>query len=142
MKSVWRAPIPSGVRALAGGSGHAAGRVARGISLRPVVVVCAGAGSLLVPPAADAWTLGRLVLVRIRAWDPARVSSQLLLAHELVHVAQWREDGPVLFLARYLAAYAKGRMRGLSHDTAYRAIPAEIEAFEIQRALTPVTEPC
>lgn len=110
--------------------------------MRPVVVVCEGVGSILVPPAADAWTLGRLVLIRRRAWDPARMSTQLLLAHELVHVAQWREDGPFLFLARYLAAYVKGRIRGLSHDAAYRAIPAETEAFEIQRALTPVTEPC
>jgi len=51
-----------------------------------------------------------------------------LIAHELVHVRQWRELGVVRFLARYLGAYARGRWHGLGHRAAYEAIPLEAEA--------------
>lgn len=68
-------------------------------------------------------TLGRWILLR-RGHDRDRV----LLAHELVHVRQWRELGGARFLVRYLGAYARGRMRGLGHHDAYEAIPEEREA--------------
>ena len=68
-------------------------------------------------------TLGRFVLVR-RGHERDRG----LLAHELVHVRQWREHGPVRFLARYLGAYITNRRRGLGHRAAYESIPFEIEA--------------
>jgi hypothetical protein len=71
--------------------------------------------------------LGRWVLLR-RGHEHDRD----LIAHELVHVRQWRELGPVRFLLRYLGAYAGGRRRGLGHQAAYEAIPLEAEA----RALT------
>jgi len=51
-----------------------------------------------------------------------------LLRHEAVHVEQWRREGRVGFLAKYLAAYVKGRAAGLPHAAAYRAIPFEREA--------------
>lgn len=68
-------------------------------------------------------TLGRWVLVRC-----GHETDRPLLAHELVHVRQWREDGAVGFLARYLGAYALARVRGHGHWDAYRAIPYEAEA--------------
>jgi hypothetical protein len=54
-----------------------------------------------------------------------------LLAHELVHVRQWRELGAARFLWRYLGAYARGRAAGLGHQRAYEAIPLEVEARDL-----------
>jgi hypothetical protein len=79
----------------------------------------------LLPPGTSAMTFGRHVLVR-----RDRLGDAALLHHELVHVRQWREQGVAGFLARYLAAYLRGRLRGLGHWDAYRAIPAEREARE------------
>ncbi|MEO6629202.1 MAG: hypothetical protein ABIP03_11620 [Aquihabitans sp.] len=76
-----------------------------------------------VPPGAGAWTLGSLVIVRRRL-----AHSSLLLAHELEHVRQWRQQGFVGFLWRYLTSYVGWRARGYPHGAAYRRIPAEIEA--------------
>ena len=78
--------------------------------------------SWLVPGAA-AMTIGSLVLVR-----RGREADRRLLAHELVHVRQWRELGIVGFLRPYLGAYLAGRRRGLGHQAAYQAIPLEAEA--------------
>ncbi|HLF99960.1 MAG TPA: DUF4157 domain-containing protein [Acidimicrobiia bacterium] len=77
-------------------------------------------------PGVSAMTLGRFIFIRRTALDdPA------LLHHELVHVRQWREQGIVAFLGTYLAAYFRGRLSGLGHWDAYRAIPQEIEAREL-----------
>lgn len=76
-----------------------------------------------VPPGAGGWTLGSLVIVRER-----HAGSQHLLAHELEHVRQYREQGFVGFLARYLADYLTLRLQGWSHPAAYRRIPAEVSA--------------
>ena len=88
-----------------------------------------------VPRGAAAITLGRVVSVRRRAADDAR-----LLAHELVHVRQWRELGVVGFLVRYLGAYLRWRVRGYGHWAAYRRIPLEVEA-EWESALVRVPPP-
>jgi len=80
----------------------------------------------LVPflqPGTSGMTLGRLVLLRRDRADDTE-----LIAHELVHVHQWRELGAVRFLARYLAAYLRGLVRLHRHRLAYLAIPAEEEA--------------
>ena len=61
-----------------------------------------------VPPGAAAITLGSVVIVRKRSAGNAR-----LLRHEAVHVQQWRRFGVPGFLARYLAAYLRGRRRPL-----------------------------
>ena len=76
-----------------------------------------------VPPGADAITLGRLVVVRRRA-----AGSRHLTRHELAPVRQWQALGVVGFLARYLGAYARGRLAGYGHLGAYRRIPLEVEA--------------
>ncbi|MHB8671928.1 MAG: hypothetical protein ACYDAD_15430 [Acidimicrobiales bacterium] len=77
-----------------------------------------------VPPGADAITIGSLVCVR-----RAAASDPVLLAHEAVHVRQWRELGPVRFLVSYLGAYLRWRARGCGHAEAYRRIPLEVEAY-------------
>jgi Domain of unknown function (DUF4157) len=79
----------------------------------------------VLTPGVAAMTLGRWVLVR-----RGRDEDVGLMAHELVHVQQWREHGAVLFLARYLSSYVRGRLRGEPHWTAYAAIPFESEARE------------
>ena len=76
-----------------------------------------------MPPGAAAWTLGSLVIVRARHAD-----SELLLAHELEHVEQWRREGIVGFLASYVGAYSWWRIHGYGHDGAYRRIPQEVRA--------------
>lgn len=81
-------------------------------------------------PGAAAMTLDRWVLVR-----RDRLEDAVLLAHELVHVRQWRERGRWRFALRYLADYLRGRARGLSHREAYRAVPAEVEARRVASAV-------
>jgi hypothetical protein len=79
-------------------------------------------------PGAAATTFGPLILMRSRA-----VGDRRLLRHELEHVRQWREQGVVGFLRRYLGAYLRGRARGYPHWGSYRRIPHEIEAEWIAR---------
>ncbi|MDQ3945835.1 MAG: DUF4157 domain-containing protein [Actinomycetota bacterium] len=77
-------------------------------------------------PGTAAMTLGRVILLR-----RGHVADPALLAHELVHVRQWRELGAARFLWRYLGSYARGRAAGLGHQRAYEAIPLEVEAREL-----------
>lgn len=81
--------------------------------------------------AVGAMTLGTKVYVRpdLLDTDPAKLGP--LIVHELVHVHQWAQLGVLRFLWRYLAGYLKGRFAGLSHQSAYRAIPFEVEARQI-----------
>lgn len=51
-----------------------------------------------------------------------------LMAHEVMHVEQWRRLGGVRHLVQYVGDYVRGRLRGLSHWEAYRAIRLEQEA--------------
>ncbi len=77
----------------------------------------------LLTPGVTGMTLGRWVLIR-----RGHETDVGLVAHELVHVEQWREHGAPRFLRRYLGAYLRGRRAGLAHLAAYRAIPLEQEA--------------
>ena len=77
----------------------------------------------VLTPGIAGMTLGRWILVR-RGHEHDRD----LIAHELVHVRQWRRLGAARFLVRYLGAYARARSRGLGHQAAYEAIPLEAEA--------------
>jgi hypothetical protein len=74
-------------------------------------------------PGVVAMTLDRWIIVR-----RGNERDIALIAHELVHVEQWRVRGAVRFLWEYLAAYLRGRRAGLGHWPAYRAIPFEAEA--------------
>jgi uncharacterized protein DUF4157 len=77
----------------------------------------------VLTPGVAGMTLGRWILLR-RGHEHDRG----LIAHELVHVRQWRELGATRFLVRYLGAYSRGRWRRLGHRAAYEAIPLEVEA--------------
>src|SRR4051794_38583454 len=79
----------------------------------------------LLTPGVLAMTLGRYVLVR-----RGHETNIELIAHELVHVQQWREQGRYGFLRAYLGDYVRGRRSGLGHWDAYRAIDAERDARE------------
>lgn len=81
-----------------------------------------------MPPGSAAITFGSLVIVRRRAAQSAR-----LLRHELVHVRQYRQLGVARFFVRYLASYCRWRLHGYPHRGAYRRIPAEIEAYWLER---------
>ncbi len=52
-----------------------------------------------------------------------------LLLHELVHVDQWRREGSVGFVSRYVTEYVRNRMIGLDHRTAYCSIGFEVAAY-------------
>ncbi len=80
-----------------------------------------------VPPGNAAITLGRLIIVRRRAVGPR------LVRHELVHVRQYAQQGPVRFVVRYVASYVRWRLRGYPHRAAYRRIPQEVEAYWLER---------
>ncbi len=83
-----------------------------------------------VPRGAAAITLGPVIIIR-----PRCVEDRHLLAHELVHVRQWREQGVLRFAASYLGAYFWWRRRGYGHWAAYRRIPQECEAeWEARRS--------
>jgi hypothetical protein len=77
----------------------------------------------VLTPGIVAMTLDRWILVR-----RGHETDVGLIAHELVHVEQWRRLGVLRFLRAYLGGYARGRRAGLGHSDAYRAIPFEAEA--------------
>ncbi len=79
----------------------------------------------------QAMTLGYNVYVDPRVIvGPARRFG-LLMAHELVHVRQWREQGVFGFGRRYLTGYLHGRQKRLGHRGAYLQIDQELEARAI-----------
>ena len=55
-----------------------------------------------------------------------------LLAHELVHVEQYRQLGAWRFRWAYLREYLSGRLRNLGHEAAYRDISFEHAAREVE----------
>lgn len=70
-------------------------------------------------------TLGRWVgLAEIQSDD----GTSTLIAHELVHVRQWQEQGVLGFSTRYIGAFLRGLVRHRRWRTAYLEIPAETEA--------------
>ncbi len=79
----------------------------------------------VLSPGMDGMTLGRLILV-LR--DDDRSGCRVLLAHELVHVEQYAQLGPVRFLWRYVREYLGHLRRLRNHMQAYRAISFEVEA--------------
>ncbi|MEM9466409.1 MAG: DUF4157 domain-containing protein [Actinomycetota bacterium] len=82
-----------------------------------------------LPNGADGMTVGNLVFLRD---DRSTRGDRALLAHELVHVRQFAEQGALGFLTSYVRDYLGGRRRGLSHREAYLAIDAEREARAIE----------
>ena len=85
-----------------------------------------------MPKGSSGITLGNLIIVRAEAKD-----SRYLLAHERVHVEQWRAYGTVGFLLRYGADYLRWRLRGYPHRAAYLRIGFEVEADWLARRHQP-----
>lgn len=56
-----------------------------------------------------------------------------LIVHELAHVQQWRQLGIWRFSRSYLSDYLRGRLRGMSHTSAYATISLEREAVQKAR---------
>ncbi len=70
-------------------------------------------------------TLGRFVCLA----DPQPTTgTSTLLAHELVHVQQWHDQGAPTFLWTYLASFMRGLRSYRSWRHAYRQIPQEVDA--------------
>ena len=80
-------------------------------------------------------TLRTTIYVRADLLEAAPSLLGPLLVHELVHSQQWARLGVVRFLWKYVAGYVGGRLTGLSHQDAYRAISIEVEAREIAAQL-------
>ena len=57
------------------------------------------------------------------------LENQVMLNHEKIHLRQQLELLVLPFYVLYLVEYAIGRLRGFSHNKAYRQISFEKEAF-------------
>ena len=78
-----------------------------------------------LPGRYDGMTLGyRIYLSKEVEQD----GSSPLLAHELVHVRQWADQGRVGFSRRYLSSFVRGLGRHRRWNKAYLSIEAETEA--------------
>ncbi len=70
-------------------------------------------------------TLGNFIFLKKKI---SREGDSQLLAHELVHVRQWKELGRIGFLGKYLASFLRHLKKQKSWMSAYRAIELEEEA--------------
>ncbi len=68
-------------------------------------------------------TLGDVIIVKRGLGD-----DEALLAHERVHVDQWRRLGLWRFARIYLGSYLRSRLAGYDHATSYHRIPLEVDA--------------
>jgi hypothetical protein len=84
-----------------------------------------------LPNHADGMTVGTWIFVRN---DDDASGNRALLAHELVHVRQFAEQGRARFLARYVREYLRRRWTGCGHRQAYLDITAEVEARDEEAA--------
>lgn len=78
-----------------------------------------------IPGGYAGMTLGTNILLA-RPIDEDGTSA--LLAHELVHVRQWAEQGLVGFSTRYVASFGRNLSRHRRWSPAYRDVDAEREA--------------
>ena len=74
-----------------------------------------------------AMTVAPYVFYGKSSFDPSRVRSLALLAHELKHVEQYRERGHLGFLVKYLTDKARN---GFKYS---ETLPLEQQAYELQR---------
>ncbi len=92
----------------------------------------------LLPSGVGAITLGSRVFVRPDLFDAVAAGDEpKLLAHEMIHVRQWRALGAIGFLAPYLTDYVRLRLIGCDHDTAYRHIRFEWSAYSSADRIVP-----
>ena len=92
-------------------------------------------------PGSDAFTTGRIIFIHTATADDSE-----LLAHELVHVCQWEEQG-IQFLWDYLAEYVENAVALRDPRAARLEISFEEDArlgevdCEFERYLMPQPEP-
>jgi hypothetical protein len=79
---------------------------------------------------ADATTIYPWILIAGQL--TAEPADQILLQHEFVHIRQVRAIGWLTFYASYFWQYLKLRLQKKDHDTAYREISFEAEAYAKQ----------
>jgi hypothetical protein len=58
----------------------------------------------------------------------------MVILHEMVHVCQYKKEGVFKFLLKYLYHYLKAIIN--KEPTYARAIPYEVEAYDLQRDFT------
>ncbi len=75
---------------------------------------------------AGATTFGRHVLFAPGSYNPGTARGLALIAHEAMHVRQFREAGTLRFLLRYLRYRVSTRSRGMRH-------PLEAPCIRLQR---------
>ena len=94
-------------------------------------------GGLLgrLPPLwrADATTFGRHVLLREKSYRTDTAWGLALIAHESGHIPQWRQYGPIGFLARYGIGLIRSRFVHDNH-------PLEAELVLEQRRIRGILE--
>ena len=78
-----------------------------------------------LPGGYDGMTLGYTVLL---AHPVDEDGNSPLLAHELVHVRQWADQGRAGFSGRYISSFARGLKLHRNWRRAYLSIEAETEA--------------
>lgn len=64
----------------------------------------------------------------------------VLVNHEMIHVAQIRRVGALKFYYQYLKQYCSQRISGKTHQQAYRCISFEKEAYDNQNNLNYITK--
>ena len=84
----------------------------------------------VLPPGAQGMTSGRLIFLRR---DEPTDGTSTLIAHELVHVRQFAEQGRIRFALSYFGAYLVNLARHRRHRQAYLDIPQEREAYGLSR---------
>ena len=82
-------------------------------------------------------TLGDDVYIRSEFFAVDQSIPLRLLAHEVAHVVQFRRDGLVPFLTRYIWDYSKGLAQGLGDRRAYLEIGYEREARRVAETVSP-----
>ncbi len=85
-----------------------------------------------VPSGMDAFTYGNMVFFKAGAYDPFTVAGIAAIAHEVVHVAQWKDFGDVPMVTGYLGDSAALFFQG--KDT-YENNSFEIQASRRQAAI-------
>ena len=89
-----------------------------------------------VPSYMAAWPRDGISLPGVVAVsDRAVWTGNDLLWHELVHQYQYRADGELRFMVRYLVDWHRGLLAGCGFDEAYMAIGYELETEEILRRM-------
>jgi len=95
----------------------------------------------ILGPRIQAITIVHTIAINPDAFERVIAGSEPeLLAHELIHVAQWDDHGVTAFVWAYLCDYLRFRLLGATHHAAYRSIGFEYQAYtgarEILESLT------